>query len=351
MAKVGTYALAASTFDRAALMDPSNAWVRQQRGVCKCWLGDTAGAIQDLTDAIQMGLDNADPYFHRGSTYICMGDMPAALADLDQAVAKEKRNPRVLTRRAALHGQMGNYKKAIADFGAADAIAPLDALDRRHMQLFADVASGKINATGVTNQNVDLTRAKRMMKMQDYAGAVPALERALKRGWDDAQVLFWLGFCKWHLEQHIQACADLDKALELKPDYAECLEVRGEVKFVMEDFEGALADACAAQHHAEVAEQVLPAALWVHGAALHELGQDAAALPVLDKAEIVTPEQQIARVLLLRGMVKAMLADWRGAVEDFDKVQERGEWIFTDDAVALSHTLMHAFAKQKLESE
>ena len=72
----------------------------------------------------------------------------------------------------------------------------------------------------------------------------------------------------------------------------------------MEDFGGAFADACAAQPHAA---QVLPAALWVHCAALHE-GQDAPALPILDKAETITPEQQKFRELLWPGMVKAELA-------------------------------------------
>ena len=163
-------------------------------------------------------------------------------------------------------------------------------------------------------------------------------------------MLFWLGFCKWQLEQHVQACADLDKALELEPDetsiYAKCLGVRGEVKYNMKDFEGALADACAAQHHAEIVEEVLPAALWVHAAALHELGQDAAALPILDKAEPITPEIQMFHVLISRGIVKANLADWCGAVEDFDKAQESGEWNLADEAAAL-----YALAKQKLESE
>ena len=178
--QVGTFALAASTWDRAARMNPSNARVRQQRGSCRFVLGDTAGAIQDFTDAIQIGLDNADSYSHRSSTYSYMGDMPAALADLDQAVAKEKWNPEALSRRAALHGQMGNYGKALADLDAADAIAPLDALDQQQRQLFADVASGKTDATEVGFLNVDLTHAKQMVRMQDYAGALPGLERALK---------------------------------------------------------------------------------------------------------------------------------------------------------------------------
>ena len=224
-------------------------------------LGDTAGAIQDLTDAIRMGLDSADSYIHRRGTYNCVDDMPAALADLNQPVAKETWNPQALTWRVLIYDQMGNYKKALANFDAANAIASLDALDQLDRQICADVASGKVNTTDVATENVDFMHAKRMLKMQDYAGAVPALERALRSRGDHAQVLFWLGFCKWKLKQYNQACADLDKALDLVPDYAMCLELRAEVKFDMEDFGGAFADACAAQPHAA---QVLPAALWVH---------------------------------------------------------------------------------------
>lgn len=70
---VGVVATAVATFDRAAAMEPSDARIRQQRGACKDTLGDHTGAIENLSAAIQLGLDNALTYRYRGLANLQLG--------------------------------------------------------------------------------------------------------------------------------------------------------------------------------------------------------------------------------------------------------------------------------------
>ncbi|KAL0051931.1 hypothetical protein WJX82_004713 [Trebouxia sp. C0006] len=70
---VGGVATAVAIFNRAAAMEPSNARVRQQRGACKDTLGDHTGAIENLSAAIQLGLDNALTYRYRGLANLQLG--------------------------------------------------------------------------------------------------------------------------------------------------------------------------------------------------------------------------------------------------------------------------------------
>lgn len=70
---VGGVATAVAIFNRAAAMEPSNARVRQQRGACKDTLGDHTGGIENLSAAIQLGLDNALTYRYRGLANLQLG--------------------------------------------------------------------------------------------------------------------------------------------------------------------------------------------------------------------------------------------------------------------------------------
>ena len=63
----GDVATAVATFDRAAVMEPSSARIKQKRGACKdCPFVDDAGAISNLVTAVVLGLDNWLIYRYRG---------------------------------------------------------------------------------------------------------------------------------------------------------------------------------------------------------------------------------------------------------------------------------------------
>ena len=55
----GCLATAEVMFDRAIVLEPSNARIRQQRGFCKSSLADDVGAIADLDTAVLLGVDNS----------------------------------------------------------------------------------------------------------------------------------------------------------------------------------------------------------------------------------------------------------------------------------------------------
>lgn len=129
----GDVATAVATFDRAAVMEPSNARVRQQRGACKGTLGDNYGAIADLDAAILLGLDNALTYNYRGTVNMELSQPEAALADFEQAVVKQS-DPKglhdALADRAAIKYLLGDFQDATADMQSAHAVSPLSDLEQ-----------------------------------------------------------------------------------------------------------------------------------------------------------------------------------------------------------------------------
>ena len=96
-------AAAASAYDKAAVVEPSNASIRQKRALCKLDLGDVAGGIADLDAAILLGLNDANTYTVRGFVRLQHNQLELALADFDQAHAKEPLYETLVWRAEAKH--------------------------------------------------------------------------------------------------------------------------------------------------------------------------------------------------------------------------------------------------------
>lgn len=122
----GDVTTAVATYDRGAAMERSIARIKQP-GASKNTLGDHAGAIADLDAAIQLGLDNALTYMHRGDTKMHLGQFSASLADLDRTVAKQPHchHYRACVVRVQVKYRMCDPQDAVADMDAAHEIHPL----------------------------------------------------------------------------------------------------------------------------------------------------------------------------------------------------------------------------------
>lgn len=380
----GDVATAVALFDRAAVMDPSNARVRQQRGACKSTLEDTSGAIADLDAAILLGLDNTLTYRYRGVVYMKMGQFKAVLADFDQAVTKRTElgyHREALLWRAAARFELGDIQGAVADMDAAHEISPLSDADQHNSQAYrqqlakhtevdtneqgtdavegvsdadalyreAHAKRGKNDLTGalcalhkaivLQPQDVRLyqERAAVQMRMFKYAEALQDLQTliAIDSSWDVVNVLKMCGVCKNKLGRDQEALADLDKALLRNPFDVDVLIERAVARFTLLDFEGALADANTAINRGLLSGR----ALTTRGAILCMLGQQEAALLDLDLADGMWPNN--ADTLMWRAFVKGDQEDWAGALADFDAAEQhaRLDW----------HALeQRAFAKGKL---
>ena len=78
--------------------------------------------------------------------------------------------------------------------------------------------------------------------LRDFAGAIADLDSALQLKPNDAWALRSRGEAKSGLGDFAGAIADLDLALQLEPDNARALRSRGEAKRMLGDSAGAIAD-------------------------------------------------------------------------------------------------------------
>ncbi|CAM6059862.1 unnamed protein product [Sphagnum tenellum] len=121
------------------------------------------------------------------------------------------------------------------------------------------------------------------------------------------------GEVKRMLDDFQGALEDLDKADVLKPNDAFTLRARGEVKRMLDDYQGALEDL----DKADVLEPNNAVTLRRRGEVKRMLDDFEGALEDLDKADVLKPNN--AFTLRARGEVKRMLDDYQGALEDLDK--------------------------------
>jgi Flp pilus assembly protein TadD len=121
------------------------------------------------------------------------------------------------------------------------------------------------------------------------------------------------GEAKGMLNDYQGALEDLDKADVIEPNNAFTLNVRGEVKRMLNDYHGALEDL----NKADVLQPNDAFTLSVRGAIKRNLNDYQGALEDLDKADVLRPND--AFTLSARGAIKRNLNDYQGALEDLDK--------------------------------
>ena len=132
----------------------------------------------------------------------------------------------------------------------------------------------------------------------------------------DAETHFKWGHDKFRQGDLRGAIADFDRAIELKPDYAEACFSRGVAKFVQRDYRGAIAD------YGRVIE-LKPdyvVAYYNRGGAKSALGDEWGAREDYDRAIELDPDNTVAYTL--RGGAKSALGDHDGAIADCDRAIE-----------------------------
>ena len=247
-----------------------------------------------------------------------MGDLQDAVADLDTAHQVQPLSDSDQARRQQYLQQLIEINPATAQTAqATNALSDADALYRQaHVQRgkgdSAGAAAALHEAAKLQPQDVRLYHecAHVHMRMFNYTEALQQLQTliAVDSTWDVINVLRMCSVCKNKLGRHVEALADLNKAVEVNPHDGLVLQERMGTKTALRDYNGALADVnTAIQLYPDA---VAPLMRWGH--ILYMMGQLEAALADLDKADEMPPNQDV--ILIWRGHVKHDLEDWAGAI-------------------------------------
>jgi eukaryotic-like serine/threonine-protein kinase len=94
------------------------------RGIARYEQGNYAAAIDDLTTAIDHGLEDPLVYFRRARCYEALKEMDAAKRDRELGARFQLQNAQMLYERGLAHVRLEDYQAAEQDFGEAVRLAP-----------------------------------------------------------------------------------------------------------------------------------------------------------------------------------------------------------------------------------
>lgn len=142
--------------------------------------------------------------------------------------------------------------------------------------------------------------------------AMEAITKAIEK-----QPLFFAyasrGLIRINLKDYHSAIADINKALELQPDYVLAYSLRGLVRYQLKDFKKAQADlnqAIKLQHNFALA-------YWIRGLVRYELKDPKGTLDDYNQAIKLDPDNAIA--YFYRGFARNELKDYQGAIADYNQ--------------------------------
>lgn len=114
------------------------------RGILRAMVHDTAGALRDYEEALQIGANDGEAYINRAATLIDLKRYDEAVADANKAIELKPRRLEVAYyNRGLANEQLGNIGGAFQDYRQALAIEPKFAAAERELQRFRVVTPGR----------------------------------------------------------------------------------------------------------------------------------------------------------------------------------------------------------------
>ncbi|MEW5988404.1 MAG: tetratricopeptide repeat protein, partial [Chloroflexota bacterium] len=330
----GRYEQARQDFDQAAVLAPTDATIRGNRGFVHFYLDNYPAALADLDFAI-----SGDPaellwMAARGLIRAAVGRCPEGIADLDGVVGQEAEEGWWWVARGLAYELCGDESAAAQDYQKA-----IDTSDEPDELATALVNLGQL-----------------YLRQDRYAEAISVFTQAIETEPSDAFAYIGRGAAHKALQQYQNALADFSQAIALEPDDPDGYELRGDAYYDDDHFQDALADYQAALQrtvytaasdlarlHADLGwtyyalgnvascydelEQAIqletqPYYYWSRGVLLgDEADYYLTALEDLSVAlslgaESLTPEQKV-RAYQQRGQINVALADRPAALADF----------------------------------
>lgn len=245
--EIGDTAQAASDLDHEAALNPDAPLLHSERALARFRLGDLAGAFQDRDRDVALHPDDASARAARAEALMWLGRFEEAKSDLDQAqkLATAGGDTDTLTWVTRLREDIARWTNWGDPSQAAAACANVKdetAFQDAHFignctRAFLDARSGSDKAEALTGRGlaIELSRQNPALALDDFR-----LAAALDPSNPDLEGN--LGGLLANIGRLHEALRHLDAAIAVKPN-AYAYAARASVKYELNDFKGAFADA------------------------------------------------------------------------------------------------------------
>ncbi len=208
------------------------------RGFVNAKQGRLRNAIQDFDQVITLRPDDADAYGFRGLTHWLNGDIDAAISDCGAAIALGSHEQWIAySVRGGAYGLKHRFNEAIADLGKATALKPADAgILRKRGSVY--VLMGKYQLASMEFERSIALQPENATFYLELGGVY--MVKVLKES-SPATHSRNAGFLV-NKKDTEAALANLDKAIALRPAYAEAYDKRGFMYAFLGQNERAIAD-------------------------------------------------------------------------------------------------------------
>ncbi|QEG00486.1 lipoprotein NlpI [Stieleria maiorica] len=226
--QAGNHDDALNDYRRACELDPENEHIFFLRG---CFLMDRQEdelALEDFNRALELSGVYDGARLRRAAVLMRLKRHDKALEDYEKLIEKYPDDPYAYSGRAYAHQMQGDESAAEADIDRLAEIAPEDAQEAAVQSLQAKVI--------------------RLEGLERYDDAIAVAEEIIDMAPDAAIGYRLRGWIRWYTEQHVEACDDYTRLLELSSDDPEpdLLSSRGQIYAEMGEWDNALADLDAA---------------------------------------------------------------------------------------------------------
>lgn len=257
------YPQALALYSKLLDEDPAMKEALSGRGICRLFSQEAEGAMEDLTQAIQLSADpkyadRADyndfrgiDYYYRGLLYSAMGNGNAAVQDLELAVKYQYNLEETYTQFGIALGSINQHIEAVDNLSKALEINPryLSALSNRAYQLSILGDNRRSVADYNTVLEIDpsdasswLNRGYTFLGLDEGEKALSDIEKALEIEPDNMGALTYRGIALQHLGRNEDALQAFSNGIDLFPQYQKLWYGRGVVKVSLGDISGACGD-------------------------------------------------------------------------------------------------------------
>lgn len=267
------------------------------------------------------GGDNADSYYDEGLTASMKGDLAAAVAHFERCIHMDNRNSAAYHQLGKCYYRLGKAAKAVNLLAQVIAVKPKllpakvdlawaklalgETGDAR--QIFGDVLNAKPD-----NAKAQLGLAQCAFDEGQWEAAMQQAQQAILTGGANFGVFFLLGRAgkladraEIYPEALKRAESLMEKSIDSNPEAPEGYYLRGEVRFIQEDFSKAMEDFRAAEDRADSEKHY--SAYGEHftrldmiakrGLCLQRMGRAEAAQEAGEKLLKLDPENRIGKML------------------------------------------------------